>query len=267
MSIYKRGGVYWYKFQWKGAMVRESTKQGNDKVGRQMEAAHRTSLAKGEVGIRDKKPVPTLAEFCKKRFEPWGESTATRKTWRDFYRVGLLAIKGYAPLANLTLDAVGSEKIADFASYRQAQGLQVSSVNSSLRILRRVLRVAVEWGELGTAPKVKLLSGERHRERVLTADEEAQYLVAASGLLADVATVLVDTGLRPEECYRLLWDSMTWVNGRNGTLLVTHGKTKAARRVLPMTPRVRQILEIRWKRLRKTIGGLCIACADQERAH
>jgi integrase len=58
--------------------------------------------------------------------------------------------------------------------------------------------------------------------------------------------VLVDTGLRPEECYRLPWDSITWVNGRNGTLLVTHGKTKAARRVLPMTPRVRHALEIRW---------------------
>jgi hypothetical protein len=49
VSIYKRGAVYWYKFQWKGALVRESTKQGNDKVARQMEAAHRTSLAKGEV--------------------------------------------------------------------------------------------------------------------------------------------------------------------------------------------------------------------------
>jgi len=36
-------------------MVRESSKQGNDKVARQMEAAHRTSLAKGEVGIREKK--------------------------------------------------------------------------------------------------------------------------------------------------------------------------------------------------------------------
>jgi integrase len=240
---------------WQGRMVRESTKQGNDKVARQMEAAHRTSLAKGEVGIRDKKPVPTLAEFCKKRFEPWGESTATRKTWRDFYRVGLLAIKGYAPLANLTLDAIGSEKIADFASYRQAKGLQVSSVNSSLRILRRVLRVAVEWGELGTAPKVKLLSGERHRERVLTADEEARYLGAASGLLADVATVLVDTGLRPEECYRLTWESITWVNGRNGTLLVTHGKTKAARRMLPMTPRVRALLEARWDSAGKPLEG------------
>ena len=51
MSIYKRGRIYWYKFMWNGETVRESTKQGNDRVARQMEAAHRTSLAKGEVGI------------------------------------------------------------------------------------------------------------------------------------------------------------------------------------------------------------------------
>ena len=48
MGIYKRGEVYWYKFMWQGCMVRESSKQGNDKVARQMEAAHRTSPAKGE---------------------------------------------------------------------------------------------------------------------------------------------------------------------------------------------------------------------------
>ena len=43
MSIYKRGEVYWYKFMWQGKLVRESTKQGNDKVARQMErrTAHR----------------------------------------------------------------------------------------------------------------------------------------------------------------------------------------------------------------------------------
>src|ERR1700749_723335 len=63
-------GVYWYKFMWHGILVRESTKQGNDKVARQMESAHRTSLARGEVGIREKKPSPTLAEFIENRFEP-----------------------------------------------------------------------------------------------------------------------------------------------------------------------------------------------------
>jgi integrase len=99
---------------------------------------------------------------------------------------------------------------------------------------------------LENSPRVSLLPGESHRERVITPEEEARYLASASPLLNEIATVLVDTGLRPEECYRLAWDSITWANGRNGTLLVTHGKTKAARRMLPMTPRVRHILETRW---------------------
>jgi len=66
MAIYKRGKVYWYKFVWQGKVIRESTKQGNHKIARDMEAAHRTSLAKGEVGIREKKQAPTLSEFAEK---------------------------------------------------------------------------------------------------------------------------------------------------------------------------------------------------------
>ena len=169
------------------------------------------------MGIRDKKAVLTLAEFCRKRFAPWAESTSSLKTWRDFYRVGLLAIQAYSPLSTLPLDAITTERIADFASHRQAKGMKVGTVNASLRILRRALRVAEEWGDReGT--KVRMLPGESHRERVITPDEEARYLASANALLAEIATVLVDTGLRPEECYRLFWDSITWVNGRNGTL-------------------------------------------------
>jgi integrase len=277
MSIYKRGcdkkgpdktcskcgergscGVYWYKFMWNGELVRESTKQSNDKIARQMEAAHRTSLAKGEVGIRDKKPTMTLAEFCDDRFEPWAKATfgqSSPKTWLDFYRVGLRAIRNCRALASLRLDEITSERAAEFAAYRQSQGLQVSTVNSSLRVLRRMLRLAVEWGELQSVPMIKRLPGERHRERVVSDDEEVRYLGAGSELLTSIATVLTDTGMRPEECYRLRWESITWTNGRNGTLLVTHGKTAAARRVLPMTPRVRAILENRWERGARPLEG------------
>jgi hypothetical protein len=61
--------VYWYKFMWQGKPIRESTRQGNNKVVRQMEAAHRTSLAKGEVG-------PT--GFCLGR----SESSGTKRSGR-----------------------------------------------------------------------------------------------------------------------------------------------------------------------------------------
>src|SRR4030095_5750878 len=78
MAIYKRGKVYWYKFMWQGKLIRESTKQGNDKVARQMEGAHRTSLAKGEGGIRERKTSPSLVEFMSHTFQPWVEATFAR---------------------------------------------------------------------------------------------------------------------------------------------------------------------------------------------
>jgi integrase len=255
MSIYKRGRIYWYKFMWNGEMVRESTRQTNQNTARQMEAAHRASLAKGEVGIREKSPVTTLRVFSEQRFVPWARSATSRKTWLDHYRPGLHSILAYTRLANLEIDRITSEQASDFASWRQSSGLQVSSVNSDLRVLRRILHLAVEWGALDRVPRIKMLPGERRREHVVTREEEAQYLNCASPLLRGVAAVLADTGLRPDECYRLRWEAITWSNGRNGTLLVTHGKTAAARRVLPMTPRVRNLLEGRWESVHRPGEG------------
>jgi hypothetical protein len=59
MAVYKRGGVYWYEFEFKGRRIRESTHQGNQNTAKTMESARRTQLAKGEVGLIDKPPAPT----------------------------------------------------------------------------------------------------------------------------------------------------------------------------------------------------------------
>jgi integrase len=247
VSVFKRGRIYWYKFTFNGIAIRESTRQTNQHIARQMEAAHRSSLAKGEVGIREKRIVPTLAEFISNRFEPWAERSTAPKTWLDYYRPGIRTILRHAHLAHLRLDEITSEKAADFAAWRQSAGLQVSSVNSSLQVLRRVMRLAVQWGAIDVAPLIKMFPGERHREHVIKPDEEVRYLAASPEPLGSVAAILIDTGMRPDECYRLRWEALTWTNGRNGTVLVTHGKTAAARRVLPLTVRARNILRARWE--------------------
>ena len=98
MSIFKRGNVYWYHFVFNGDHVQESTKQGNPNVARNIEAAHRTALAKGEVGFREKRPAITLAEFIEKRFEPWAKATfekSSPKTWTGWYRTNLRALAAY----------------------------------------------------------------------------------------------------------------------------------------------------------------------------
>jgi hypothetical protein len=48
-------------------------------IAEQMEAAHKTSLAKGEVGIREKKPAPTIAEFVEADFLPHVQSRFAEK--------------------------------------------------------------------------------------------------------------------------------------------------------------------------------------------
>jgi integrase len=254
----KRGscGVYWYKFMWQGRLVRESTKQGNDKIARQMESAHRTSLAKGEVGLRDKRPSPTLSEFVGRRFEPWAKAqfSSRAKTWL-WYRNGVRRLRSFAPMATQPLNKITGESVAAYVAHRKASGLAVSSINRELQVLRRVVHVAVEWGELESTFKVQMLTGEQRRERVIAPDEEAKYLAAAPEPLASIASVLADSGLRPEECFLLRWESITWMNGRHGTLLVTQGKTAAARRVLPMTARVRALLESRWEQAGKPPEG------------
>jgi integrase len=311
-------GVYWYKFMWHGELVRESTKQGNDKVARQMEAAHRTRLAKehderqvkaerlgcpvgqlarcsecdkwydGNHSVqagdgqflcsgacralweRKAQVVPTLRTFCEQRFEAWAKASFERTCRNNWYwfRAGIRRLTSYEPLANCKLDGITNEKVSGFAAHEQTRlqnrgkgedenrrGLAVSSINSTVRVLRRILRLANEWGVVEQTPKLGLLPGERHRERVISHEEEALYLAAAPALLADVAVVLAGTGLRPDECYRLQWQDITWSNGRNGTLLVKCGKTAAARRVIPMTPPVRAALEERWQRAGRPQNG------------
>jgi integrase len=250
MSIFKRGGKYWYKFQWKGVVIRESTKQGNDKVARTMEAVHKTSLAKGEVGLRDKKPVLRFAQFLTGRIEPWAK---TQPSWL-WYRSGIRPALASKALSGLRLDEITSETIAGYAAGRQAdrshkvriRTVAISSINRELRVIRRVLHLAVEWGELEKCPSVQMISGEKRRERVIGDEELERYLTCASPLLADLATILHDTGLRPDEAHRLGWEDITFVNGRHGNLRVRYGKTVAARRQLPLTPRVRALLAARW---------------------
>ena len=109
-----------------------------------------------------------------------------------------------------------------------------------------------------------MVPGERRRDRVLTSDEETRYLATATSigdailgayaealegiratargeqpakpqdpyLLRDVATVLLECGLRPEECSRLRWEEV-----RDGALRISHGKTSNAARTIPLSPR------------------------------
>jgi integrase len=252
MAVYKRGKIWWYKFNWNGETIRESTKQTNKRTAEQMEAAHKTSLAKGEVGIRERKPAPTLKEFAENDFLPFVRSTfAAKPKTRQYYESGVKSLLAFEKLSDARLDTITGESIGGFIAKRRDGGLQVSSINRELQALRRMFRLAQEWGRVEKAlPTVKMVPGENHRERVLAPEEESLYFRAANTeameqhadprLLADVARIVLDCGLRPEECFRLRRENVV-----EGKLEIHFGKTDNARRRIPMTPNVQAILEMR----------------------
>ena len=275
MAVYKQKGSnrWWYKFNWNGEAIRKSTKQTNKRVAEQMEAAHKAALAKGEVGIRERKAVPTLGEFADQDFLRFIESRfANKPKTLEYYKTGLKRLKGFSALAKAKLDAIPQSAITEFIESLRSDELQVSSINRVLEVLRRMLRLSLEWGKTEKAPpKIQMLPGENERDRVLTRDEERLYLDAARKvgadieeayqrartgtrakkgeapiapedpyLLRDVTTVLIDCALRPEECFRLRWRSV-----RDGALHISFGKTDNARRTVPLTKRTSALLEMR----------------------
>ena len=274
MGVYKRGDTYWFKFVWNGEMIRESAKTGNKRTAEQIEAARKTQLAKGEVGIRDRAPVPTFAEFTKRDLVPHIEARfAEKSSTRAYYQVQLGHLTAYSALAGTRLSDISSEVVAGFIETQRQAGYEISSVNRALQVLRRAFHLAVDWGKVDKVPtKIALVPGERRRERVLSGDEESAYLKAAGEigdsimeaygkalegirarqrgeqpqnpqdpyLLRDVAVVLLDCGLRPEECHRLRWEHY-----RGDTIYIPHGKTVNARREIPLSARVCEVLKSR----------------------
>jgi integrase len=109
-----------------------------------------------------------------------------------------------------------------------------------------------------------MLRGEKNRESILPHDREAVYLAALPHPLSDVATVLLDTGLRLGEALSLDWAQVRLdpaQGARYGFLTVLSGKAKNHKsRNVPLSARVVSVLK-RWEPLR---GGMVFRRADGE---
>src|SRR5438874_4347629 len=98
MSIFKRGHTYWFHFWFDGRHVQRSTKQGNPRVARQIEAAHRTQLAKGEAGFREHKRVPLLVEFAPRFLAAMQAQCGAKPATVDFYTQKMNGILKLEPM-------------------------------------------------------------------------------------------------------------------------------------------------------------------------
>jgi integrase len=253
MAIYKRGGSYWYEFIFEGRRIRRPAKTRSRKAARDIESAYRIKLAKGEVGLEEPKRVPTFAGALKE-FLTWSEHQhAARPSTHHRYAVSSKALKrffGATPLDRITAETVEkfktsrARKKSDFTGRR----LRPATINRELACLKILFNRFEDTVPKNPVRKVKFLAEDNEQMRVLTSDEEKLYLLAASQPLRDIATMMLETGMRPDEVCRIRRDN---VHLDQGYLFNPFGKTKAARRKVPLTEKGCALLA---RRLEKVKG-------------
>jgi integrase len=248
----------------------ESTKQGNLKVAQDQERAHRLRLSNGELGLmsgRDKTVVPSLAEYFTATIMPWAEVefADTPKSYK-WYRDNMRVLTAFEPMAKAQVNEIGTALAEKFKTWRKAQDVSIHTVNSSIRVLRSVLNRAAR--EKLRAPLVKgeivIAKGAQSRERVLTRDEESKYLEHCTEPLKTVATIIVDMGFRPEETFRITWECVNFTDDR---IFIERGKSKAARRHVKMSSRVRAMMFDRWLAAGKPKAGYVFPAAKANVGH
>ena len=58
MSVYRRGGIYWYEFEFAGSRIRESTRTNSKRVAKEAERKRRRDLELGINRIRKPTEMP-----------------------------------------------------------------------------------------------------------------------------------------------------------------------------------------------------------------
>lgn len=183
----------------------------------------------------------TLEAALDKAFEVRWDGTRSER----FYKEQALRLKEHFGKGT-RLDAIRTTEIDAFKKKMQAAELAPSTMNHRLSTLSVVFKVAAERGGVNHRPSFGIKKRTRGRVRWLSELEEKQML----GLLTqrgqpdmhDWTCVMVDTGMRPSETKAM---TGSWCDFRTSTIHVHDSKTEAGKRAIPMTKRVKAILERR----------------------
>lgn len=261
MNLYKRdpNGPWWYRFRYQGKEIRQSSGVKNKQTALDLASAYRVKLIKGELDLNPPEPAPAVPRFsaAMQTFLDWSaeQYTAHPATARRYLVSSKALLRYFGPKA---LDAITKDDVEQFKVTRAKQK-KLPAGRAKKRASQAVIKPATVNRELsclthlfnhfsdlldGRNPcrKVKKFDEDNQQDRVLSRDEERLYLLAASQPLRDIAVLMLECGLRPEEACRIRREN---VFIEMAYLFVPFGKTKAARRRIPLSKPAMAVLSRR----------------------
>lgn len=270
MSIYKRHGskYYWFKFHFDGVLVQKSTKCKNKRDAETIESAYRTQLALGKIGIKPRKTAPLFKEAVDD-FLKWSKFHHSQKP-NSYKRMKYTCQPIEKFFGKVRTDRIEPKDIEKYMLWRSKQISQKTrlpisntTINLELVAIKTIFKrlVASDFLAKNPAAGIRQLSENERKFHVLTEEEERLYLMACPQPLQDVATLVIETGMRPGEVCSL---RRRHIQPDKGFLQVEGGKTKASNRKIWLSEKAEKVLRTR---LEKFKGDILFPVEDADGAN
>jgi len=247
--IVKRGEYYHYQFQINGKRYRGSTKSTNKSEALRREAARRIECFRNPEESNG--PAEKLGfDVAFERFLSWASRHVKPRTHKR-YRVS--ANRLISHFGATRIERMNTQALEGFKSIRAGE-CSSAGVNRDLACLRTFRNWCVRMSYPIGQFHVRLLPEGPGSMRIVSYEEERVYMGHADPPLRDVSTIIVETGMRPGEVFGAHGEH---INLEKRYIFVPTGKTRFARRTIPLTNRACGVLERLWKS-GKLFEGLAI---------
>jgi integrase len=249
MGIYRRGGVWWYEFVFRGQRIRESTGSASRTLAAKAERQRHSELeqAVNNVSRTKRHKLFSLAakEWLAANKARWSESNVAIQGYNVDH---LSSYFGRMLLADITAERIGRYQAKRRTeTYGKAhKKTSARTVNMEIATLRMILKSNKLWSAL--ADEVKMLPERKKVGKALSAAQAKKLLAACrqspQPSLYTAVVVFCNTALRNGELRRARWDQVDFLRAE---FQVGEAKTEGGEgRVIPLNATALQAFKS-WK--------------------
>jgi hypothetical protein len=139
MTLFRRGGIWWYEFQFLGQRIRESSYTKNKTLAAEVERTRRQRLVESAGRVRREKPI-----LFTNAAGAWLAGLAhISDSTREIYTLKLEHLRPV--FDKMLLCDISATDIAQFQRQRQQAGASGREINMETAVLRMILRKHKLW--------------------------------------------------------------------------------------------------------------------------
>ncbi|MFH1034326.1 MAG: tyrosine-type recombinase/integrase [Pseudomonadota bacterium] len=240
-GIYQRDGKWYYRYRYKGRLVRESlAKHG---VSSEAQArAYKRQVEKEGIEKRLAELDPSTKTLGQLR-EEYIEHRRPLGLAKDTLRRDDQALRSLASFVGerCLLRTLTQRKIQQWAGHLLAGNMAPTTVNSYLRHIRAALNTALEWKWLNQAPKLKSVKQPERFPRALTPEEMEKILaLELNPERRALWEFCLWTGVRRQEALDLTWQDVHLESESPWVRVVGKGNKEG---MVPLLPQAVQALQ------------------------